>query len=194
MKSTIRKIALFGTSADPPTIGHKKIIQELSQKYKLVISYASDNPSKNHKENLFFRSLLLEKLISEFDNPHIIFDPYLSSPWAINSIKRCKAKYSSDQIDFVVGSDLISEMFTWKNINQIIEEVKLIIISREGYPIKEKYLLQIKKNNGDFEVLNLKIPNVSSSMIRENSEHFGLPQSLISVVKNNNLYDFKNWI
>ena len=192
MKSKIRKIALFGTSADPPTSGHKKIIQELSKKYKLVISYASNNPSKNHTENLFFRSLLLEKLVCDFNRPHIIFDQNLSSPWAITSIKRCKVKYFPDQIDFVIGSDLISEMFSWRNINQIIEEVKLIIIPREGYPIEEENLIKIKEKNGYFEVSDMKIPKVSSSMIRENSEHFGLPQSLISIVKDNNLYDFKN--
>ena len=192
MKSKIIKIALFGTSADPPTSGHKKIIQELSKKYKLVISYASDNPSKNHKENLFFRSLLLEKLICDFDHPNIIFDQDLSSPWALNSINKCKSKYSPDQIDFIIGSDLISEMFTWKNINQIISKVKLIIIPREGYPIEKKYLQKIKESDGDFEVLDIKIPKISSSMIRKNSEHFGLPKSLIPIVKNNNLYDFKN--
>ena len=192
MKSKIRKIALFGTSADPPTSGHKKIIQELSKKYKLVICYASDNPSKNHKENLFFRSLLLEKLVCNLDNPFIIFDQSLSSPWAITSIERCKRKYSPDQIDFIIGSDLISEMFKWKNIRQIIREVKFIIIPRDGFPIEKKYLLRIKENNGDFEISDLKIPKISSSMIRKNSEHSGLPKSLISIVKNNNLYNFKN--
>jgi len=192
LKSKTRKIALFGTSADPPTLGHKKIIQELSKKYKLVISYASDNPSKNHTANLFFRSLLLEKLICDFGHPHIIFDQYLSSPWALTSIKRCKVKYSTDQIDFIIGSDLIHEMFKWKNINQIIQEVKFIIIPREGYPVEKKYLLRIKENNGNFELSDLKIPKISSSMIRENSQHSGLPKSLISIVKNNNLYDFKN--
>jgi len=192
LKSKRRKIALFGTSADPPTSGHKKIIQELSKKYKLVISYASDNPSKNHKENLFYRSLLLEKLICDFDHPNIIFDQDLSSPWALTSIRGCKGKYTPDQIDFIIGSDLISEMFTWKNINQIINEVKFIIIPREGYPIEKKYLLRIKEINGDFEVLDIKIPKISSSMIRKNSKYFGLPKSLIPIVKNNNLYDFKN--
>ncbi len=192
MKSKIKRIALFGTSADPPTLGHKKIIQELSKKYKLVISYASDNPSKVHKENIFFRSLLLEKLICDLDHPHIIFDQYLSSPWAITSIKRCKGKYSPEQIDFIIGSDLIPEMFKWKNINEIIREVKFIIIPRDGYPVEKKYLLEIKESNVDFEVSDLKIPKTSSSMIRENSKFSGIPQSLISIVKNNHLYDFKN--
>ena len=192
MKPKIKKVALFGTSADPPTLGHKKIIEELSKKYKLVVSYASDNPSKIHKENLYFRSLLLKKLICDLNHPYIIFDQYLSSPWAITSIKKCKQKYCPDQIDFIIGSDLIPEMFAWKNINQIIREVKFIVIPREGYPIKEKYLHVVIENNGDFEVSDLKIPKISSSMIRETSEHSGLPQSLISIVKNNNLYDFKN--
>ena len=191
MKSKIRKIALFGTSADPPTSGHKKIIQELSKKYKLVISYASDNPSKDHRENIYFRSLLLEKLIFDLDHPNIIFDQYLSSPWAITSIKRCKEKYSPVQIDFIIGSDLISEMFSWKNINQIIKEVKFVIIPREGYSIDKKDLMEIKEKSGYFEISDLKIPKISSSMIRENSEHSGLPKSLISIVRSNNLYDFK---
>ena len=41
-----KSIALFGTSADPPTIGHKKILEELSKIYAFTISYVSDNPQK----------------------------------------------------------------------------------------------------------------------------------------------------
>ena len=66
MKSNIQKVALFGTSADPPSNGHKKIIEELSKIYNLVISYASDNPSKKHSENLYFRSLLLKTLLKNY--------------------------------------------------------------------------------------------------------------------------------
>ena len=90
MKRNIQKVALFGTSADPPSNGHKKIIEELSKIYNLVISYASDNPSKKHSENLYFRSLLLKTLINDFKNPNISFDQDLSSPWAFTSIIKCK--------------------------------------------------------------------------------------------------------
>jgi len=41
-----KSIALFGTSADPPTIGHKKILEELSKIYAFTISYVSNNPQK----------------------------------------------------------------------------------------------------------------------------------------------------
>ena len=45
-----KSIALFGTSADPPTIGHKKILEELSKIYDFTISYVSNNPTKKHLE------------------------------------------------------------------------------------------------------------------------------------------------
>ena len=97
MKRTIQKVALFGTSADPPSDGHKKIIEELSKIYKLVISYASDNPYKKHSEDLYFRSLLLKTLINDFNNSKISFDQDLSSRWAISSIRKCKNKYNLTQ-------------------------------------------------------------------------------------------------
>ena len=42
-----KNIALFGTSADPPTIGHEKILEELSRIYSYTISYVSNNPKKS---------------------------------------------------------------------------------------------------------------------------------------------------
>ena len=52
-------IALFGTSADPPTIGHKKILEELSNIYDFTISYVNNNPNKKHEEGISIRSKLL---------------------------------------------------------------------------------------------------------------------------------------
>ena len=188
MKKNNQKVALFGTSADPPTIGHKKIIEELSKIYNLVISYASNNPSKAHAENLNFRSLLLKTLIKDFDNPKIFFDQDLSSPWAISSIKKCKEKYKLNDIDFVIGSDLLEEIIVWKNIKVIFEEANLFIIPRKDYPIREKSLKLIREFDGNFEISLFQIPKISSSNIRESINQSGLPKCLIPIIKKNNLY------
>ena len=58
-----KSIALFGTSADPPTIGHKKILEELSKIYAFTIGYVSNNPNKNHIEDISILSNLLRTLI-----------------------------------------------------------------------------------------------------------------------------------
>ena len=188
MKRNLQKVALFGTSADPPSNGHKKIIEELSKIYNLVISYASDNPYKKHSEDLYFRSLLLKTLINDFNNPKIFFDQDLSSPWAISSIRKCKKKYNFTDLDFVIGSDLLEEIIVWKNINELFKEANLLIIPRIDYPIKEKNLESIKKLNGKFRISLFKIPKISSSNIRGNLNYSGLPKCLIPIIRKNNLY------
>ena len=89
----VKSVALFGTSADPPTIGHKKILEELSKIYTFTISYVSNNPNKKHKEDISIRSYLLETLIKDLENPKIIFNQGVSSQWAVESIKNCKRIY-----------------------------------------------------------------------------------------------------
>tara|TARA_Y100000589_G_scaffold273451_1_gene266881 strand:- start:71 stop:640 length:570 start_codon:yes stop_codon:yes gene_type:complete len=188
LKRNIQKVALFGTSADPPSNGHKKIIEELSKIYNLVISYASDNPSKKHSEILYYRSLLLKTLINNFNNPNILFDQDLSSPWAISSIRKCKKKYNLYDIDFVIGSDLLEEIITWKNINELFNEANLLIIPRIDYPIKESSLKKINEFNGKFKISFFKIPKISSSNVRESMRFSGLPKCLIPIIEKNNLY------
>ena len=185
---TKNRIALFGTSADPPTIGNKKILEELSNFYSCVIAYASDNPKKKHKENIFFRNLLLKSLIKDINNPKIIFNQKISSQWAIESIEECKKIYPFSKVDFVIGSDLITEIFSWKNFEKITQTVQLLIIKREGYPIESKTLKMLKTNKVIFEISSLNIPNISSSMVRLNNNYSDLPESLIDIVKKNNLY------
>ena len=187
--NTKNRTALFGTSADPPTIGHKKILEELSNIYSCIVAYASDNPKKKHRENIFFRELLLETLIKDINNPKIIFNQKISSPWAIKSIEECKKIYALDKLDFVIGSDLITELFSWKNFDKIINEVKILIIQREGYPIESNTLKMLEINKVIFEISSLNIPNISSSMVRLNKNYSNLPKSLIDIVKKNNLYE-----
>ena len=184
-----KSIALFGTSADPPTVGHKKILEELSKIYSLTISYVSNNPNKKHKENISIRSHLLETLIEDLDNPKILFNQKVSSKWAVESIKKCKEIYESNNLDFVIGSDLIKDVFCWKNFDKIIKEVSFFIILREGYPVESNTLKMLETYKVKFKISTIKIPNISSSKLRSNFNYSNLPTSLIDIVKKNNLYE-----
>ena len=183
-----KNIALFGTSADPPTIGHKKILEELSKIYAFTISYVSNNPNKKHKEDISIRSHLLKTLIEDLDNPKILFNQSVSSQWAIESIKNCKKIYEFNNLDFVIGSDLINDIFCWKNFDKINKEVSFFIVKREGYPIESSTLKMLETYKVKFKISNIKIPNISSSKLRLNFNYSNLPTSLIDIVKKNNLY------
>ena len=185
----LKSVALFGTSADPPTIGHKKILEELSKIYDFTISYVSNNPNKKHKEDISIRSHLLKTLIEDLDNPKILFNQRVSSQWAVESIKKCKEIYEFNNLDFVIGSDLIKDIFYWKNFDKIILEVSFFIILREGYPVESNTLKMLETYNVKFKISSIKIPNISSSKFRLNFNYSNLPPSLIDFVKKNNLYE-----
>ena len=184
-----KRIALFGTSADPPTIGHKKILEELSKIYAFTIGYVSNNPNKNHKEDISIRSHLLKTLIEDLDNPKILFNQYVSSQWAVESIEKCKRIYELNNLDFVIGSDLIKDIFYWKNFDKITDEVSFLVILREGYPVESNTLKMLETYKVKFKISNIKIPNISSSKLRSNFNYSNLPTSLIDIVKKNNLYE-----
>ncbi len=184
-----KSIALFGTSADPPTIGHKKILEELSKIYTFTISYVSNNPQKKHIEDISTRSHLLKTLIDDLDNPKILFNQKISSQWAVESIKKCKEIYKFNNLDFVIGSDLIKDIFYWKNFDKIILEVSFFIILREGYPLESNTLKMLETYKVKFKISTIKTPNISSSKFRLNFNCSNLPSSLIDIVKRNNLYE-----
>jgi nicotinate-nucleotide adenylyltransferase len=184
-----KSIALFGTSADPPTIGHQKILEELSEIYSFTISYVSNNPNKNHREDISIRSLLLKTLIEDLDNPKILFNQRVSSQWAIESIINCKKIYELDNLDFVIGSDLIKDIFCWKNFDKIVKETNFFIITRKGYPVESSTLKMLETYKVKFKISTIKIPNISSSKFRLNFNYSNLPTSLIDIVRKNNLYE-----
>ena len=184
-----KNIALFGTSADPPTIGHKKILEELSRIYDFTISYVSNNPKKKHIEDISIRSHLLKTLIEDLDNPKILFNQNVSSQWAIESIKKCKEIYEFNNLDFVIGSDLIKDIFYWKNFDKIILQVSFFIILREGYPVESNTLKMLENYKVKFKISTITIPGTSSSNFRLNFNCSNLPTSLIDIVKKNNLYE-----
>ena len=184
-----KSIALFGTSADPPTIGHKKILEELSKIYAFTISYVSNNPKKKHIEDISIRSHLLKTLIDDLDNPKILFNQKISSQWAVESIIKCKEIYKFNNLDFVIGSDLIKDIFYWKNFDKIILEVSFFIILREGYPVESNTLKMLETYRVKFKISTIKTPNISSSKFRLNFNCSNLPSSLIDIVKKNNLYE-----
>ena len=184
-----KSFALFGTSADPPTIGHKKILEELSKIYAFTIGYVSNNPNKNHKEDISIRSHLLKTLIDDLDNPKILFNQSVSSQWAVESIKKCKRIYEFNNLDFVIGSDLIKDIFHWKKFDKIIKDVSFFIILREGYPVESNTLKMLETYDVKFKISSIKIPNISSSKFRLNFNYSNLPASLIDFVKKNNLYE-----
>lgn len=126
------QIALFGTSADPPTSGHQAILLWLSQRFDKVVVWASDNPFKTHQTLLEHRMAMLSLLIEEINaqKANIALHPELSSRRTLETLKRAKNYWSDADYTLVVGSDLVQQIPQWYQIETLLKQVELLIIPR----------------------------------------------------------------
>tara|TARA_Y100001968_G_scaffold194699_1_gene178628 strand:- start:149 stop:736 length:588 start_codon:yes stop_codon:yes gene_type:complete len=188
MITKINSIALFGTSADPPTLGHEALLSELTKTFPKVITWASDNPDKKHQIPLLKRTQLLRILVKKISHPRLELVQELSSPRTIHTLKKAFQLWPEASFTFVIGSDLAVQVPKWLNAKSILKKTKIAIAMRDGWPVSDIQLEEIKKLGGEIELLPFNIPQSSSSEFREKPRKFLVPPELIPFLLEENLY------
>ncbi|MEO1466284.1 MAG: nicotinate-nucleotide adenylyltransferase [Cyanobacteria bacterium J06633_1] len=163
----MKNIALFGTSADPPTIGHQTILYWLSQHYDRVVVWASDNPFKQHQTPLPGRNQMLQLAIETLALDNINLYPELSDRFTLITVNRAREKWGQE-VDFslVIGSDILPQMPSWYRIEELLAQVRLAIVPRRGYRIEQTDLASLRELGGEYAIATLNAPQVSSSTYR----------------------------
>ena len=188
MKFKNNSIALFGTSADPPTLGHEALLSELTKIFPKVITWASDNPDKKHQIPLLKRTQLLRILVKKISHPKLELVQELSSPRTIHTLKKAFQLWPESSFSFVIGSDLAMQVPKWLNAKSILSKVRIAIAMRDGWPISDLQLAKIKKLGGKVEILPFTIPESSSSKFRERPQTILVPKELLPLLLEENLY------
>ena len=188
MKTKLNSIALFGTSADPPTLGHQALLSELTKIFPKVITWASDNPDKKHQIPLLKRTELLRILVKKISHPKLELVQELSSPRTIYTLKKALHLWPNASFSFVIGSDLAVQIPSWLNAKSVLDKAKIALAIRDGWPIKAKQLEEIKKLGGEIELLPFNIPKSSSSKFREKPQEGLVPTELVPTLLEENLY------
>jgi nicotinate-nucleotide adenylyltransferase len=185
------KVALFGTSADPPTIAHQEIISWLASQFDLVAVWAADNPYKEHGASLEQRSQMLELLIEEIKPP---VDRYaqvyrsLSSKRTFESLITARKIWSDSEFMLTVGADLITQLPQWYRISELLAQVKLIIVPRTGNKIEPADLQRLKDLGAQIAIAPLSTPIISSTVIRNSHSIQGMAPSVARYIQQHNLY------
>ncbi len=191
MKNYIDSIALFGTSADPPTFGHEALLKGLLNIFPKVVTWASDNPGKTHSLPLTTRQQLLRALVEDIDHPKLEMVQNLSSPWAITTLERAESQWSKSSLFFVIGSDLTGQIISWRQVEDVLKKATIGIAIRDGWPISDSHLKDIEFLGGIIDLLPLKIPASSSSIIRERFNPSQVPKAILPLLKSQNIYGVK---
>lgn len=160
------KIALFGGSFDPIHMGHLKIIKalinELNVDKVLVIPtnvnyYKKNNLMFTYNQRLDFCRLMTNDIdnveVSEIER-NIKDDEGFS-----DTVIKLKEMYPLDELLTVIGSDSYNYINTWRRYNLILDNSKLVVVTRPNQNID---------SNMGIEHIKLELnEDISSTMIRE---------------------------
>jgi nicotinate-nucleotide adenylyltransferase len=184
-------IALFGTSADPPTAAHQAILNWLSHHYDHVAVWASDNPFKSHQTPLEHRSRMLRLLIEEIEPPRGNISLYqsLSSPRTLETISRAREYWGFQvHLTLVIGSDLVCQMPRWYQIAKLLRQVQLLVVPRPGYAVDEVGIEELRKLGAEIAIADLQAPAVSSTAYRENGDPQAITPPIEDYIHQEQLY------
>ncbi|MGB3768213.1 MAG: nicotinate-nucleotide adenylyltransferase [Phormidesmis sp.] len=130
------RIALFGTSADPPQRGHQGILTWLAHEFDGVAVWAADNPYKLDQSPLGDRAQMLRLMIDTLaDREKVSVHQELSDRYSIHSIARAQKIWPNAQFSLVVGADLIAQLPKWYKAEEIFSQVEILVFPRPGYTV-----------------------------------------------------------
>lgn len=186
-----RKIALFGTSADPPHRGHCEILRWLSTQFDHVAVWASDNPFKEHQSPLCDRAAMLRLMIRDIPTPdgRITLHEDLSHPRSLISAQRASDRWPNAQLALVVGSDLVHQLPRWYKARDLFRIVNILVVPRPGYDLADHDLMEVQLGGGTVEVANIpETFDVSSTYFRQTDDFNALPSAVRAYIDQKNLY------
>ena len=173
-------LAIFGGSFDPPHIAHDQIVHNALEhldieKIIVVPTYLSPFKDKYHLEPEDRFELISSLFEDEQDIE--VSDFELKQQFAVPSIvtvNHFKRKYSPSKIYLIIGADNLKSIHLWNNFNELNGLVEFVVISRDGYEVKNDIIRFIK--------LDMDI-NISSTTLRDNFDLKYIPIKIQQKVK-----------
>ncbi|MCX5871950.1 MAG: nicotinate-nucleotide adenylyltransferase [Deltaproteobacteria bacterium] len=210
------KTGIFGGTFNPPHIGHLRLAEEASERYGLVkiIFVPCHQPPHKDSSNVPASSDRLNMTTLACAGNHRFevsgLELNFAAPsYTVNTLKHFRAERVND-IYFIMGSDSLSEISTWKDYENLFILANFIVVDRPGISFSEawnnipiKLLKNFSQDHDHFTHTSgtLMIPSsikgldISSTEIRtlvKNglSAKYLTPDPVLDYIREHNLYSF----
>lgn len=183
------RIGIFGGSFDPVHNGHVKIVQESISQLKLDLLYVIPISKAPHKTELPVASAnhrleMLKIALHGISNAQVsdIETARGEVSYTIDTLKQLQTIHRKSEFVFIIGSDMLSTLDLWKNIDEIKEICAFVVVARKGSVVKEAY-----------QRLNMNPVEISSSEVRNSykikkTAHGLVPDQVEEYIIKHNLY------
>jgi len=203
----MNKIGIIGGTFNPIHNAHLLIAEQFYEQLGLdkcffVPSFLS--PFKvNSEERLISAEIRLEMVkLALGNNPHFIIDTYEIEKggvsFSIDTINYFYEKFNNSELYYIIGQDQANSFTKWKNWEDIVEKVQLVIAKRiddTQFPTRKRDKITNEltiENKPPIWISNTNM-EISSKEIRDRikkgkSTNYLLPDSVYDYIKENNLY------
>jgi nicotinate-nucleotide adenylyltransferase len=167
---TRRRIGILGGTFDPIHLGHLVLAEQVKEKLRLdqVIFIPSASPPHKTKRKLSPTKdrFQMTKLALQQNSAFSVSDIELKRgglSYTVDTLKEFKKLYRDSKIYFLTGSDVLNELQTWKDPEQIYKLVKVVIAIRPCFDIFDFENYFAKKSI----IVPITGMDISSTQIRE---------------------------
>ena len=160
-----KRIGILGGTFNPPHLGHLVLAQESLNKLKLDEVIFIPTYSPPHKKikgnNARMRYKMVDLACKEnprFKASKIELKKGLVS-YSVDTLRKLRDKYGeSAELFFIIGSDSLDELESWKDIDEVLKLANFVVANRPGFPVK--------KLERRVKLIQIASLDISSSMIR----------------------------
>jgi len=193
----MRKVVIYGGAFSPPHLGHASVIEAVLRLFpcdEIWIMPSADRHDKkmsasgDHRVKMW--QIMLKELFWEPKIPIKLSSVELERGKKTSTYEthlELKNKFSDNEFNFIIGSDILNDLPNWINGEKILKEVRFIAMKKPNGDIPEKlpkYITALDDVVWD---------NVSSTFLRKliSSGYSGIPyltKGVAEYIQKNNLY------
>ncbi len=197
----IKKLGIMGGTFNPIHYAHLFTSNYVLEKYNLdkIVFIPTGEPP--HKKNIDLPSVEhrynMTKIAIEDNSNFFISNIEVerhTTTYTIDTLKQIKSMCDEDiQLYFIVGTDTINQVYTWKEPENIFDLTKFIITTRPNYILNEKTKQLVNKYKDKIYFCETPMLEISSTNIRKRVEQekkvtYLLPKNVEDYIYKNNLY------
>lgn len=195
-------IVIFGGSFNPPLNSHFSIAEQVLNQFeevdKIVFVPVNSKYLKNGLIDNEHRYNML-KLVTNKNDKFAVSDIDLhgeKSLSTIETLEKIQKQFQNKEICFIIGSDNLKELHTWKRAEELISKYKILIMERDEDNIEEIIQNNSLLNNYklNFIKINQEIKsNYNSTYVRTQikngkSVRYLMPDEVYEYIEQNKLY------
>ena len=200
------KIGILGGTFDPVHIGHLIIAEYACDELalnKLLIIPAAIPPHKKGKNIIDGKHRLEMVKLATSDNPMFeVSDIELKKhgvSYSVETLRIIQAKMKVlSEYFFIVGSDMLGELHTWKEIDQFVDMCNFVIAVRTGFkkenwkkiklPLAEETRQKVMQNLLENPMIDISSTDIRTRISEGKSIRYMVPKAVEDYIIQNNLY------